>query len=139
MPYKKYVTLIGHATSDATVTTAKSGGKLVKFCIAIKDRPGPDGQRKTEFWNCVQFSKEYKYDLSAEKIRKGFVVFADGTPSMDQYTGKDGKERASLKCFANTVVVEEWHPKGQTHETISDQVGFESNQQGNYDNEDPFL
>ena len=88
------VSLIGNATKDAEVKTAKeSGNTYGDFTVAVKDR-----QKETHYFPVRCFGKLAE---RVANIRKGAQVFVDGELELGAFAGEDGKKQMTFRVLAN--------------------------------------
>jgi single stranded DNA-binding protein len=88
------VCLIGNATKDAQVKTAKESGNIYgDFTVAVKDR-----QKETHFFPVRCFGKLAE---SVRNIKKGAKLFVEGELDLNAFAGDDGKKQMTFRVLAN--------------------------------------
>lgn len=104
------VCLIGNATKDAAVKTAKeSGNAYADFTVAVRDR-----QKETHFFPVRCFGKLAE---SVTSIKKGTKVFVDGDLELGAFAGEDGKQQMMFRVLANAYRI-----LGNEHRTEADKM-----------------
>ena len=95
------VVLIGRMTRDAEVRYNNETGKAVaRFSLAV-DRKRINGQKETDFINCVAFDKTAE---NAEKyFKKGLKLCVSGRLQIGSFTNREGQ-----RVQTADVIVEEW-------------------------------
>lgn len=100
------VTLRGRLTRDPELRFSAAGKAVAKFAVVtsrrVKDQDsGEWSDKDTTFWDCVAFG-----DLAnnvAESLEKGTAVIVTGNASSEEWEGKDGEKRRSMKVVADEV------------------------------------
>src|SRR6266542_844493 len=97
-------TFIGRITRDATVSTTKSGKKVVNFSIAENHSYTPkEGERVkiTTYYTCAY----WRSTGVAEYLTKGALVEISGNLSLREYTDKNGNTKAVLNVHVNDITL----------------------------------
>ena len=100
------VTRIGSITKEDPMLRYTAAGKAV-LNFGIKVQPwAPKDEEKPEavFYKVTCWEKLAEH--VAETLRRGDKVIVVGTPKVDSYTGKDGKEYTDKVITAHAVGVE---------------------------------
>jgi single stranded DNA-binding protein len=88
------VCLIGNATKDAVVKTAKESGTAYgDFHLAVRDR-----QKETHYFPVRCFGKLAE---NVATIKKGAKVFVDGELELGAFAGEDGTKQMTFRVVAN--------------------------------------
>jgi single-strand DNA-binding protein len=100
------VTLTGRLTRDPELKFSAAGKAIARFSVVtsrrVKDqRTNEWSDTDTTFWDCTAFG-ELASNL-AESLLKGTAVIVSGHASQEEWTGKDGEKRRSLKVIAEDV------------------------------------
>ena len=111
------VILTGRLTRDPESRMTQSNMEISRFSLACKsDFVNRDGQRDTEFINCVAFNR------SAQTInrycRKGQMILVQGRIRNSSYDAQDGTKR-----YVTEVVVENIEFVGGRNEGSSNPMG----------------
>jgi len=95
------VILCGRLTRDPESRMTQASLEVSRFSLACSsDFVSKDGQRETEFINCVAFGRQGEF---AEKyLHKGTKIALTGRIQTGSYTNKDG-----VRVYTTDVVVEE--------------------------------
>lgn len=97
--------LIGRITKDATVKKLKDEREVVNFSIAINDyykpKGGSEGVTLTTYYNCSYWISS----KIAQRLTKGSLVEISARIYINAYNGLDGKAKATLNCYVNSITV----------------------------------
>ena len=78
------VFLIGNLTRDPELTETSGGIKICRFSIAVnRNYSGSDGERKTDFFNCVAWRN--LAETVARYTKKGIKVAVSGSIELRNY------------------------------------------------------
>lgn len=103
------VCLIGNATKDAAVKTAKeSGNAYADFTVAVRDR-----QKETHYFPIRCFGKLAE---SVTGIKKGTKMFVEGDLELGSFS-EDGKKQMTFRVLANAYRI-----LGNGHRTEADKM-----------------
>lgn len=97
--------IIGYIGQDAAINDVVSDSKAINFSVAHsekwEDANGVKNERTT--WvNCSYFRKPDKIGL-AQYLKKGTLVYVEGSPSARAFTKSDGTNAASLDLRVHTI------------------------------------
>lgn len=96
------IVLIGRLTQDPELRYTQSGTAVASFTLAVdRSRPGPSGERETDFINIVAWQK--LGELSAQYLRKGRLAAVDGRLQIRQYENKEGQRVRVAEVVADNV------------------------------------
>ena len=113
------VFLIGNLTRDPELTETSGGVKICRFAIAVnRNYTGSDGERKTDFFNCVAWRN--LGETVARFTKKGTKVAVSGSVELRNYEDSQGVKRTAVDIVAQDV--EFLTPKGSQ----SDDFGFDA-------------
>ena len=105
------VFLIGNLTRDPELTETAGGIKICRFAIAVnRSYSGADGERKTDFFNCVAWRN--LGETVSRFAKKGNKVAVSGSIEMRNYEDSQGVRRTAVDIVAQDV--EFLTPRGQT-------------------------
>lgn len=109
--------LIGNLTRDPELTETASGVKICRFTVASNRQfSGPDGERKTDFFNVVAWRG--LGETVARFAKKGNKVAVVGSVELRNYEDNQGIKRTAIDVVAQDV--EFLTPKGQNSDEGSD-------------------
>lgn len=95
--------MTGRVTADASVTTTKSGKKVVNFSIAINDRYKPrDSDEWKQFTTFVSCSY-WRSETIAASIKKGMLVEVAGRISVSAWVNMKGEAKGTLNFHVNGI------------------------------------
>lgn len=121
------VFLIGNLTRDPELTETTSGVKICRFAIAVnRNYMGADGERKTDFFNCVAWRG--LGETVARFTKKGTKVAVSGSIELRNYEDSQGVKRTAVDIVAQDV--EFLTPKSSQ----SDDFGYDAPTQGGASN-----
>ncbi len=113
------VFLIGNLTRDPELTETGAGIKICRFSIAVnRNYSGSDGERKTDFFNCVAWRG--LGENVARFAKKGNKVAVSGSVELRNYEDSQGVKRTSVDIVAQDV--EFLTPKGGSGDDGFDSV-----------------
>lgn len=105
LPEQNSVILTGRLTRDPNVAYTQKGSAVCSFDIAV-NRRWLD-KSSSEWKDDVTFVPIVAWGQIAERckdrLKKGSPVHVEGRLTADEYTGKDGVKRKSLKVVANRL------------------------------------
>lgn len=95
------VMLVGNLGNDPDVKHAQGGSVITKVSLATtsvrKDRDG-NKQERTEWHRVVFFGK--LGEIAGQYLKKGSMIYVEGSIKYDKYTGQDGVERHTTDIVA---------------------------------------
>lgn len=98
--------IIGNLTKDPEIRTLADGKKVCNMTVAVNDRHNKGAEFfRVAAWNALGES-------CAKYLAKGRKVAVSGSVSLREYTGQDGKMRASLEVNAHDVEFLSPNPNG---------------------------
>lgn len=96
------VFLIGNLTRDPELTETSGGVKICRFSIAVnRNYAGADGERKTDFFNCVAWRG--LGETVARFTKKGTKVCVSGSIELRNYEDSQGVKRTGVDIVAQDV------------------------------------
>jgi len=96
------VFLIGNLTRDPELTETSSGISVCRFAIAVnRNYSGSDGERKTDFFNCVAWRG--LGENVARYAKKGNKVAVCGSVELRNYEDSQGIKRTGIDIVASDV------------------------------------
>ena len=108
------IELMGRIVNDLEMKVTNSGKEVVSFTIAVeRNYKGSDGNKITDFINCVAFGNSAKCIHSF--FGKGRLLLVVGSLQSRQYTTQNNEKRTVFE-----VNVEEVYFTGEKKETHTD-------------------
>lgn len=94
--------MIGNLTRDPELTETSGGVKICRFSIAVnRNYAGADGERKTDFFNCVAWRG--LGETVARFTKKGTKVCVSGSIELRNYEDSQGVKRTGVDIVAQDV------------------------------------
>lgn len=94
------VIIMGRFTRDPELRHTQSGKAVTSFTIAV-DRPVKDGEKKTDFIDCVAWGNTAEF--VSEYLSKGRMVVVAGSLHIREWMDKEGNKRRNAEVLANVV------------------------------------
>ncbi len=96
------VFLIGNLTRDPELTETSGGVAICRFSIAVnRNYSGADGERKTDFFNCVAWRG--LGERVARYVKKGNKVAVTGSIETRNYEDSTGARRTAVDIVCDNV------------------------------------
>ena len=96
------VILIGNLTRDPELTETSGGVQICRFAIAVsRNYAGPDGERKTDFFNCTAWRG--LGETVNRYAKKGNKVCVVGSIELRNYEDSQGQKRTAVDIIAQDV------------------------------------
>ncbi len=99
------VTLIGHLGADPDTRYMPSGKAITNVRLATseswKDKQTGDRQERTEWHSVVLFDR--LGEIAAEHLRKGALVYIEGSLRTRKWQDKEGKDRYTTEIVAREL------------------------------------
>ena len=96
------VFLIGNLTRDPELTETNGGIKICRFAIAVnRNYSGSDGERKTDFFNCVAWRG--LGETVAKYMKKGNKIRVTGSIETRTYEDSQGVKRTGVDIVAKDI------------------------------------
>ena len=94
--------LIGNLTKDPELTETTNGIKVCRFSIAVnRNYVGSDGERKTDFYNCVAWRG--RAETIAKHVKKGNKVYVCGALEQRDYTDSNNVKRTVYELVLSEI------------------------------------
>jgi single-strand DNA-binding protein len=100
----------GRLTKDPELKTTQGGKNYTRFCLAVDGIKDKDGNKSTDFIDCVAWSKTA--EIIAKYARKGSKLGISGRLHTTTYD-KDGEKRKSVDIVVNEFDLLDSKPKDQ--------------------------
>lgn len=95
--------LMGRLTRDPEMRYTQSNTPVTSFTLAIdRDRKGPNGERQTDFIDCVAWGKQAEFVKSW--FAKGMMAIVVGRVQSRNWEDRNGNKRTSIEINANEVM-----------------------------------
>lgn len=95
--------LMGRLTRDPEMRYTQSNTPVTSFTLAIdRDRKGPNGERQTDFIDCVAWGKQAEFVKSW--FSKGMMAIVVGRVQSRNWEDRNGNKRTSIEINANEVL-----------------------------------
>mgnify|MGYP005814584307 CR=1 FL=1 len=96
------VFIIGRTTKDIDSSTSSSGTSIAKFTIAVDRKfPNQDGEKVTDFLNCVAFGK--LAETIGKYVKKGHKISIEGELWTNTYENEKGEKRHSFSICVSEI------------------------------------
>jgi single-strand DNA-binding protein len=93
----------GIITADATITTVKGDKEVVNFSVAINDRYKAKGATEAKKITTYINVSWWMGKGIAQILTRGSVVTISGRMFTNAYNDMNGKAKANLNCYANSI------------------------------------
>lgn len=113
---------MGRITAPLDLKTTNNGVSVLAFTVAVeRDFKGPDGQRQTDFIDCVAWRQTAEFINSY--FDKGSMICVEGALNKRMYTTSSGEKR-----YVTEVMVEKAFFTGESKKTAQSAPagGFEA-------------
>lgn len=90
---------IGRLGQDPRSATTKSGVEMTTFRVACNH--GYGDKKETVWVGVVTFKAQAK--SCAKHLKKGSLVYFEGTPKISLYKSKSGEQKAEIECTVNSI------------------------------------
>ena len=96
------VILIGRNTKDIELRQTTSGTSAIEFSIAVnRTFKNANGERESDFFNCVAFSK--LAETISKYVKKGDQIGVEGRLQTRNYTNREGKKFNVIEIIVENV------------------------------------
>ena len=95
--------LMGRLTRDPEMRYTQSNTPVTSFTLAIdRDRKGPNGERQTDFIDCVARGKQAEFVKSW--FAKGVMAIVVGRVQSRNWEDRNGNKRTSIEINASEIL-----------------------------------
>jgi single-strand DNA-binding protein len=120
------IILIGNVGGDPEVRHLESGSVVANFNLAVNEKyKGKNGEmiEQTDWFRVEVWEGQAK--VVEQYLKKGNPVYVEGRVRMENWTDREGKERASLKVRATSITLLGGRPSDNTgnNENSNDNFG----------------
>lgn len=96
------VILMGRLTRDPEMRHTQSNIAVASFSLAIdRDRKGSDGERQTDFIDCVAWGRQAEF--LNQWFKKGMMAIVVGRVQSRNWEDKNGNKRVSIEINVDEV------------------------------------
>lgn len=97
------VILMGRLTRDPEIRISQGENTLTiaKFSIAVDRKYQKNGEKETDFFNCVAFGK--LADFVDRYLKQGTKILLTGRVENNNYTNKEGQKVYSVNIMADEI------------------------------------
>lgn len=107
------ITIMGRLTRDPEIRRTQSGTAVASFSIACERDFGNNGERETDFFDCVAWKGTA--DFIGKYFTKGSMIVINGRLQSRSWTDKDGRNRRAVEILANNVYFGESKKPSETN------------------------
>lgn len=94
--------LMGRLTRDPELRHTQSDTAVASFSLAIdRDRKGSDGERQTDFIDCVAWGRQAEF--LNQWFKKGMMAIVVGRVQSRNWEDKNGNKRVSIEINVDEV------------------------------------
>ncbi|MBP3312467.1 MAG: single-stranded DNA-binding protein [Butyricicoccus sp.] len=94
--------LMGRLTRDPELRHTQSNTAVASFSLAIdRDRKGSDGERQTDFIDCVAWGRQAEF--VNQWFKKGMMAIVVGRVQSRNWEDKNGNKRVSIEINVDEV------------------------------------
>ena len=98
------VILMGRLTRDPELRHTQSNMAVCSFSLAIdRDRKGPNGERQTDFIDCVAWRQTAEF--VSKYFTKGSMAVVSGRLQIRDWTDRDGGKRRSAEVVVDLSLI----------------------------------
>ena len=116
--------LMGRLTRDPEMRYTQSNTPVTSFTLAIdRDRKGPNGERQTDFIDCVAWGKQAEFVKSW--FAKGMMAIVVGRIQSRNWEDRNGNKRTSVEINANEILFGESKKDKAAPKSEPDSPGFD--------------
>lgn len=95
-----HITIMGRLTKDVELRRTDSGKAVASFTVAVDRDFGQNGQKETDFIDCVAWQKTGEF--VSKHFSKGKMIVVSGRLQIRSWTDKDGGKRKTAEVVADT-------------------------------------
>jgi single-strand DNA-binding protein len=92
-----HITIMGRLTRDPELRRTGSGVSVASFTIAVDRDFAKDGEKKTDFIDCVAWRQTGEF--ISKYFTKGRMIVVDGHLEIREWTDKEGNKRRSAEVI----------------------------------------
>ena len=116
-----HITIMGRITKDIELRRTGAGTAVASFTVAVDRDFSKDGNRETDFIDCVAWGKGGEF--VERNFSKGKMIVVSGRLQIRKWEDKNSNKRSSAEIVADNVYFGE--PKASTGERYQAAMGSE--------------
>ena len=93
--------IVGRLCEDPQIRYTQNQNAMASFNFAVPRPFSKDGERQTDFFQCVAFGKNAE-NIERLHVGKGMKLLIDGMVTNDNYTDRQGIKRYNVRVIVNT-------------------------------------
>ena len=130
------ISIMGRLTRDPELRYTSAGTPIASFTLAVdRDYSGADGEKKTDFIDCVAFKGTAEF--VSKHFAKGTMAVVNGRLQFRDWQDRDGNKRRNAEILVKNIYFGERKQQGAVDVAAGDYTeGFE--ELGEDDGELPF-
>lgn len=119
------ITVMGRLVRDPEIRYTQSGTPVTSFTLAVdRDYSGADGEKKTDFIDCVAFKGTAEF--VSKFFAKGQAAVVSGSLHIRDWTDRDGNKRRNAEILVKNIYFGERKQQGAVDVAAGDYTeGFE--------------
>ena len=131
------ISIMGRLTRDPELRYTSAGTPIASFTLAVdRDYSGADGEKKTDFIDCVAFKGTAEF--VSKHFAKGTMAVVNGRLQFRDWQDRDGNKRRNAEILVENIYFGERKQQGAVDVAAGDYTeGFEELDED--DGELPFL
>lgn len=114
-----HITIMGRITKDIELRRTGSGVPVASFTVAVDRDFGQDGQKETDFIDCVAWRQTGEF--VNRYFSKGKMIVVSGRLQMRKWEDKNGNKRTTAEVVADNVYFGEAKTAGDKYENAMNQ------------------
>ena len=119
-----HLTIMGRLTRDPELRYTNAGTAVASFALAVdRDFKGQDGQKETDFIECVAWRGTGAF--VAKHSFKGKMAVVDGRLQIRDWTDKQGNKRRSAEVVVSNIYFGDSRREKERHEDDFPEPDFE--------------
>ena len=95
------IILVGNLGRDPELRVGQSGASFCRFSLAVTEKY--NGEDRTEWFNCVAFSK--LAEVVSKYLKKGRQVYVEGRLQTRKYQDKAGQDRQATEVIVGNLTM----------------------------------
>lgn len=95
-----HITIMGRLSRDPELRRTDSGKSVASFTVAVDRDFSPNGQKETDFIDCVAWQKTGEF--VANYFSKGKMIVVSGRLQIRSWNDKDGNKRRNAEVVAES-------------------------------------
>lgn len=96
------IMIMGRFTKDAELRATASGKNVASFTLAVdRDFKGPNGEKETDFINCVAWQGTAEF--ISKYFKKGSMAVIEGRLQIRPYETTEGQKRTAAEVVVNNI------------------------------------